>query len=257
MNTNVRGGAGDHLNAQATLFDTGRGSGRAPGSGAVVDMRRVLGEMTGRARPPTMMGARQASDDAGRAPARLRNCAARRSRERARSPFISKDSSEPSISSACSTSGPIAGSTYQFLRERVGYRGLVVSFEPISHNLVHLREKAKADPQWIIRGHALGNDDTQMEINVMKVDLLSSFLSPHPAMVEMFRDLNVVDHKETVEVRRLDSVMSELGGWTDPRQSLPEGGYAGLRPRGHSRRLVDASSGARSPDGDFDAALCT
>ena len=108
--------------------------------------------------------------------------------------------------------GANRGQYYRFLRERVGYRGLVVSFEPTAHNLIHLREQAKADPQWIIRGHALGNDDTQMEINVMKVDLLSSFLTPHPAMVEMFRDLNVVDHKESVEVRRLDTVMSELGG---------------------------------------------
>jgi hypothetical protein len=50
-----------------------------------------------------------------------------------------------------------------------------------------------------------------MDINVMRVDLLSSFLDPHPAMVDVFRDHNVVDHKESVEVRRLDSVMSEIG----------------------------------------------
>jgi FkbM family methyltransferase len=106
--------------------------------------------------------------------------------------------------------GANRGQYVQFLRERVGYRGLVVSFEPISQNLVPLRKKAQADPQWIIRGHALGSEDTRLEINVMKVDLLSSFLSPHPAMVEMFRDVNVIDHKESVEVRRLDSVMAEL-----------------------------------------------
>lgn len=107
--------------------------------------------------------------------------------------------------------GANRGQYYQFLRERVGYRGLVVSFEPISQNVVHLREKAKVDSRWIIRGEALGSSDTRMDINVMKVDLLSSFLNPHPAMVDMFREVNVVDHKEAVEVRRLDSVMSEIG----------------------------------------------
>ncbi len=107
--------------------------------------------------------------------------------------------------------GANRGQYYQFLRERVGYRGLVVSFEPTSRNLAHLREQATADSRWIIRGEALGNNETEMEINVMKVDLLSSFLSPHPAMVEIFRDVNIIDHKEAVGVRRLDSVIGEIG----------------------------------------------
>lgn len=106
--------------------------------------------------------------------------------------------------------GANRGQYYRFLRERVGYRGLVVSFEPISCNLVDLREQAKGDPRWIIRGSALGSRETRMEINVMKADLLSSFLTPHPSMVEMFRDHNVVDRRESVEVRRLDSVIEEL-----------------------------------------------
>jgi FkbM family methyltransferase len=108
--------------------------------------------------------------------------------------------------------GANRGQYGRFLRDRVGYQGLIVSFEPQSQNVARLREQAMTDPLWVVRGHALGSEDTQMDMNVMKVDLLSSFLSPHPAMVPMFRQFNVVDHKERVEVYRLDSVVDEFGG---------------------------------------------
>src|SRR5262249_53747011 len=74
------------------------------------------------------------------------------------------------------------------------------------------REQAQRDPRWIIRGHALGAADTEMEINVMKSDLLSSFRAPDPAMVPKFRPVNVVERTERVAVRRLDSLFEELGG---------------------------------------------
>jgi FkbM family methyltransferase len=108
--------------------------------------------------------------------------------------------------------GANRGQYRQFLRDRVGYRGLIVSFEPLSQRLTSLRVQATTDPRWVIRGHALGSEDTRMDINVMKADGLSSFRSPHSAMAPMFRDVNVIDHRENVEVRRLDSVIEELGG---------------------------------------------
>jgi FkbM family methyltransferase len=108
--------------------------------------------------------------------------------------------------------GANRGQYRQLLRDRVGYRGLIISFEPEPRNAAWLRGQATADAGWIIRGHALGGEDTRMNLNVMKADLLSSFLTPHPAMVPMFRDVNVVDHQENVEVRRLDSVVEDLAG---------------------------------------------
>jgi len=107
--------------------------------------------------------------------------------------------------------GANRGQYRQLLRERVGYQGLIVSFEPVAQNVAALRAQAQADPRWMIRGHALGSTDTQMDINVMKADLLSSFLSPDPSMVPMFRPVNVVDRTERVEMRTLDSVIGDLG----------------------------------------------
>jgi FkbM family methyltransferase len=108
--------------------------------------------------------------------------------------------------------GANRGQYRQFLRDRVGYRGLVISFEPLSQNLTSLHAQATTDPRWVIRGHALGSVDTRMDINVMKADGLSSFRSPHPAIGPDVPGRQRHRPQESVDVRRLDSVMEELGG---------------------------------------------
>lgn len=121
--------------------------------------------------------------------------------------------------------GANRGQYRQLLRERVGYQGLIVSFEPVAQNVAALRARAQTDPRWVIRGHALGATDAHMEINVMKADLLSSFLLPDPAMLPMFRPVNVVDRTERVEVRTLDSVLAELGALRNVYLKLDTQGF--------------------------------
>ena len=108
--------------------------------------------------------------------------------------------------------GANRGQYRRLLRERVGYDGRIISFEPQSRNAAHLRDEARADPRWQIHDYALGSTDTRLDLNIMRADLLSSFLDPNPAMAPMFRDVNVIERKETVEVRRLDSIRGTLGG---------------------------------------------
>ncbi len=106
--------------------------------------------------------------------------------------------------------GANRGQYYRFLRNRVGYRGLVISFEPVARNVARLQELARTDARWVIRGYALGSEDTRADINVMRGDHLSSFLSPDHSNVPMLSPFNVVDRRERVEVHRLDSVIGEL-----------------------------------------------
>jgi FkbM family methyltransferase len=106
--------------------------------------------------------------------------------------------------------GANRGQYRRLLRECVGFRGLIVSFEPLSESVRAMREQAKDDARWVIREHALGSDDVRREINVMKLDLLSSFLEPDHSLVSSFNDLNIVARRESVVVRRLDSVIGEL-----------------------------------------------
>jgi FkbM family methyltransferase len=106
--------------------------------------------------------------------------------------------------------GANSGQYRKFLRDVVGYQGLIISFEPQPLNVARLREQAKTDPQWIIQDYALGSEDARRSFNVMKLDLLSSFREPDSSAVPMLRDFNVVDYRQDVEIRRLDSVIDGL-----------------------------------------------
>jgi FkbM family methyltransferase len=106
--------------------------------------------------------------------------------------------------------GANRGQYRHLLRDRLGYQGLIISFEPIAEHVASLRAQAAGDPRWVIRDHALGAEDTAMDINVMNADSLSSFLVPDPEMAPMFRPVNVIARRERVQVRRLDSVIGEL-----------------------------------------------
>jgi FkbM family methyltransferase len=106
--------------------------------------------------------------------------------------------------------GANRGQYRQFLRDRVGYDGLIISFEPVAANAAGLRAAAAGDAGWIIRDHALGAEEGEAEINVMTADSLSSFRSPAPEMPPMFRAVNVVERRERVAIRRLDAVIDEV-----------------------------------------------
>jgi len=102
------------------------------------------------------------------------------------------------------------GGYRNFLRDRVGYKGLIITFEPVKKNVEKLNAKSQGDSNWFIYDFALGSENTQKEINVMSMDVFSSFLQPDHEVVDRFMDWNVVDYKETVEVKTLDSVMGAL-----------------------------------------------
>jgi FkbM family methyltransferase len=106
--------------------------------------------------------------------------------------------------------GANLGQYRDFLRDHVFYDGLIVSFEPIAENVAALEKRSRTDRRWLIEGYALGSETRQMALNVMKSDQFSSFLQPDNSKVPAFGELNQPDHRELVEVRRLDDVFSAL-----------------------------------------------
>jgi FkbM family methyltransferase len=90
----------------------------------------------------------------------------------------------------------------------IGYRGAILSFEPVEAHFQVLSEHAAARPPWKAFKYALGSQNGRAEINLNEDDVLTSFLpsnkptSTHPR--------NRVVAKETVDVRRLDSVFHEV-----------------------------------------------
>ena len=106
--------------------------------------------------------------------------------------------------------GANIGQFYDFLRQQVGYDGVVISFEPIQAHADALRSRAKHSPNWDVEGYALGATDGTAILNVMKDSVFSSFLAPDSVHVSTFATYNQVVRQETVTVRTLDGVFDDL-----------------------------------------------
>lgn len=95
-----------------------------------------------------------------------------------------------------------------FLRE-IGYRGQIISFEPIPLNFAVLEQQCSRDPKWRGLCLALGSRDGTMRINVTHATEFSSFLTPSRLSHEEFEQRSHIERVEVVEVRRLDGIFTE------------------------------------------------
>lgn len=104
--------------------------------------------------------------------------------------------------------GACVGGYGAFLRN-IGYKGVIISFEPIVENFKVLFKVSAKDPNWHVHCLALGNEDCTMPINVTKAGDFSSFLSPNNYCWIRFESGTVIDRVEEVNVKRLDSVFED------------------------------------------------
>jgi FkbM family methyltransferase len=99
---------------------------------------------------------------------------------------------------------------YGLWLRRNGYRGDIVSFEPVQVKFRDLARVAAGDPSWHCVNYALGAENTVARINVSFVTVFSSFRSPNAVAQAMFGQSPAVQRSEEVEVRRLDTVLDTL-----------------------------------------------
>lgn len=85
------------------------------------------------------------------------------------------------------------------LRKEVGYKGRIISFEPISYLCDELRTRSKDDPYWSIREVALSDSSGEATFNIMESDRFSSLSAPSHDEVTLFSKMNSV--KKQVKVR--------------------------------------------------------
>jgi FkbM family methyltransferase len=92
----------------------------------------------------------------------------------------------------------------QFASElrRIGYSGLIVSFEPIATEFAALSARFEGDSKW--RGHrlALGSADERRPMLVADMTVMSSLLEPLAGT----RDCR----SEVIEIRRLDALVPQI-----------------------------------------------
>lgn len=101
--------------------------------------------------------------------------------------------------------GANRGQTRDFLRDRVGFKGLIASFEPNPATYRDLMAHGKPDRRWIRVQAALGPAAGTGELIVMANDAMSSFLEPRDERLEGASSAAVA--RVTVPVRRLDGVI--------------------------------------------------
>lgn len=92
-----------------------------------------------------------------------------------------------------------------------GYRGDIVSFEPVPEVFESLRNAMIGDTRWHGYPWALGDADEEAEINVADGDAqASSFLPFKEDGIARWGDAHRVARSVRVPVRRLDTVLSEV-----------------------------------------------
>lgn len=89
-----------------------------------------------------------------------------------------------------------------------GYRGTIVSFEPLDDAFALLQSKAKADAGWQAVQLALGDTDGETVIHVSAGNVNSSLL-PVTAQFQSINSTARVIHEQTIRVRRLDSIADQ------------------------------------------------
>lgn len=98
--------------------------------------------------------------------------------------------------------GQFAESLFDF-----GYKGKVVSFEPVSKVHAQLQERGKNNPRWIMAEKcALGNESKTLEINVSRNSVFSSVLDINEDYVLKAARAQTL-YKEQVQLHRLDDII--------------------------------------------------
>jgi FkbM family methyltransferase len=101
--------------------------------------------------------------------------------------------------------GANVGQTGKRLRD-LGYRGRILSFEPVQATHQKLLTTAKGDSRWeVMPPMALGDHEGITEINVTAASDMSSLATPNQTLTVSLPNARVV-YRETISVKRLDEI---------------------------------------------------
>jgi len=131
----------------------------------------------------------------------------------------------------------VGANTGQYARQlrELGYKGRIVSFEPLSSAVAELRRAAAYDANWQVRNHACGAENGKREIRVAANNQSSSFLPMKAEHLDAFPDSCYIG-TEVVEIKRLDTIFEEVAG---PGAKI----WLKLDVQGFEAAVVEGSSG--------------
>ncbi|HEX2667416.1 MAG TPA: FkbM family methyltransferase [Gammaproteobacteria bacterium] len=110
---------------------------------------------------------------------------------------------------------------YGAMLRKAGYKGRIVSFEPVKATFAQLKARAAGDPDWRLFNCALGAKAGEQEIHVTRSTVFASFLDPNEFSRRKYPDAMPVQHSEKVRIRTLDEVLPEaVAGLKAPKLFL-------------------------------------
>jgi FkbM family methyltransferase len=128
---------------------------------------------------------------------------------------------------------------YARLLREIGYRGRIVSFEPVSASYASLRGAMSKDRDWRGFKFALGAERAMVPINITGATDLTSFLTPSSYGALWFGGSSKIDRVETVEVECLDNVIEScVEGIATPRI------YLKLDTQGYDWQVLQGATAA-------------
>lgn len=100
--------------------------------------------------------------------------------------------------------GANRGQFAQKLRS-MGFKGKIISCEPIPAEFNKLKELSKTDPAWEVHNFAIGSENGNLELNITENSSdFSSFLKPNEFSQNYFGDKTKKINKVQVEVKTLE-----------------------------------------------------
>jgi FkbM family methyltransferase len=131
----------------------------------------------------------------------------------------------------------------KMLRE-IGYRGKIISFEPLETPYKKLLQKSKRDKDWIVADRmAIGESDDFTEINISNNIDSSSILNMSQNHLDASPE-SVYIAKEKIQVRSLDGLMNEVihEGYSNGFIKIDVQGYEWQVLKG-AQKLIDELKG--------------
>jgi FkbM family methyltransferase len=135
--------------------------------------------------------------------------------------------------------GANQGQYAQMLRKSVGFKGRIISFEPIPEAAANLRALAEADPLWQVEELALAAEDGMATFQVMVDSQFSSLSAPRHDDVAGFEAHNRVQKQIQVKTETLSNTLRRLHG-----QHLFQRPFLKLDTQGMDVSIVSAAGAA-------------
>ena len=119
---------------------------------------------------------------------------------------------------------------------RFGYRGRIVSFEPLHEPYRMMKEHAVHDPLWTTLPYALGAESGEATLNVAGNRGASSSFLPMLDRHRVAAPTATYVATQTVQVHRLDAVWQEFAGSSDRM-------FLKVDVQGFERQVLDGAAG--------------